>query len=109
MPPVRPLAPAPTFQASNTATDLLGAIFRSHAAAARPVNPPPMTAKSRASGSARSWAGMKSICQGVAPQLCGLEEKFISKESYRLVELAKRLNNRDAAVASLKPEAAAKL
>jgi len=37
---------------------------------------------------------VKSTCQGVAPQLCGLGEKFISKESYRPVELAERLHNR---------------
>src|SRR5271163_452407 len=68
MPPVRPLAPEPMPDASNTATDFPGASWPSQAAAARPVKPPPIIAKSTDEGMGRLGI-VKSICQGEAPQV----------------------------------------
>src|ERR1700719_3697011 len=53
--------------ASKTATEFSGARMRSQAAAARPVNPPPMMAKSTWAGSLRG-RGVKEIFHGVRPQ-----------------------------------------
>ena len=66
MPPVFPLAPPPICSASKTPTLLSGASLRSQAAAARPVKPPPTTAKSTCSGSNRG-SGRKSMDQGDSP------------------------------------------
>ena len=68
IPPVRPLAPAPMRPASSTTTDFSGASRRSHAAAARPVNPPPTMAKSAPFRERSAAAGVKSISQGGWPQ-----------------------------------------
>src|SRR5580700_471109 len=68
MPPVFPLAPAPICSASNTPTLFSGASLRNQAAAARPVKPPPTTAKSTCSGSERG-SGRKSMDQGDPPHL----------------------------------------
>ena len=50
IPPVWPLEPAPIEADSKRTTVFPGAILASHAAAARPVNPPPTTAKSASLG-----------------------------------------------------------
>src|SRR5215469_553746 len=72
-PPVRPLAPSPSEDDSNTRTDFFGASLRSHAAVASPVKPAPTMAKSTCSGKGRT-EGRKSTVQGGAPQGCVLRD-----------------------------------
>src|SRR5207302_9896859 len=67
IPPVWPLEPAPTRLASKRATLFEGSNRRSQAAAERPENPPPTTAKSTSVGRGL-FLEENSIVQGVAPQ-----------------------------------------
>src|SRR5271155_4022650 len=61
--------------ASKTATDSLGSRPRSQAAAARPVNPPPMMATSTNFGKGCA-GGRKFTRQGGVPQCTGLADLF---------------------------------
>src|ERR1700688_1428632 len=71
IPPVWPLAPQPQVSASRRATEFSGASRLSHAAAARPVNPPPTTAKSTVSG--RGWGSVRKFTvQGLLPQFLSI-------------------------------------
>jgi hypothetical protein len=75
---VCPLEPAPKDSASKRATENSGATCLSHAAAVRPVKPPPTTAKSTDGGRSRleEW---KSMDQGRFPQflVVGIREVAI--------------------------------